>query len=101
MANAQYVTLIENNPALVDLLKYKLSISNKLLAKGLITKEVAEYSILTSGELDWKKASRLISCVTDRVRHDDTGQLFFTFLDVLSEEPFFTEIVKKISKSYS
>ena len=78
MANAQYATLIEYRPALVDLLQHNLSTSHELLAEGLITKEVND-SMLTSGELLSQKASRLISCITDQVNRDDTAQSFYTY----------------------
>ena len=97
---AEHKTMLLCTSDLTTLLQHNLvSVSSKLLAQGLITDEVSDWMLTAQGVSNLSKAQRLISCVTDRVR--GSRQRFQTFVDVLSEEPFFEEVVKKLITTYN
>lgn len=46
-----------------------------------------------------EKAVRVVSCLADRIK--DAAQMFHDFLDLLKEDPYFADIMEKISTEYS
>ena len=99
MANIEYRALLQCAYGLTDLLQHNLSVSDKLLEKGLIAKDVHDYVLTAHGVSNLHKASRLVSCLTDRVK--DAAQVFHDFVDLLKEDPFFADIVEKITTEHS
>ena len=99
MANIEYRALLQCAYGLTDLLQHNLSVSDKLLEKGLIAKDVHDYVLTAQGVSNQHKASRLVSCLTDRVR--GAAQVFHDFVDLLKEDPFFMDVVEKINSEYS
>ena len=99
MANIEYRTLLQCAHGLTDLLQHNLSVSDKLLEKGWVTRDVHGWALTARGVSDQEKASRLVSCLADRVK--DAAQVFHDFVDVLKEDPFFDDIVEKINTEYS
>ena len=98
MANIEHRALLQCAHGLTDLLQHNLSVSDKLLEKGWVTKDVHGWALTARGVSDHEKASRLVSCLTDRVK--DAAQVFHDFLAVLKEDPFFADIVEKINAEY-
>ena len=99
MANIESRALLQCVSGLTDLLQHNLSVSVKLLEKGLIPKDVHDYVLTAQGVSSQHKASRLVSCLTDRVK--DAAKVFHDFVDLLKEDPFFSDIVEKINTEYS
>ena len=99
MANIEYRALLQCAHGLTDLLQHNLSVSDKLLEKGWVTRDVHGWALTARGVSDQEKASRLVSCLVDRVK--DAAQVFHDFVDVLKEDPFFDDIVEKINTEYS
>jgi hypothetical protein len=99
MANIEYRALLQCAHGLTDLLQHNLSVSDKLLEKGWITRDVHGWALTARGVSDQEKASRLVSCLADRVK--DAAQVFHDFVDVLKEDPFFADIVEKLNAEYS
>jgi hypothetical protein len=99
MANIENRALLQCAHGLTDLLQHNLSVSDKLLEKGWITRDVHGWALTARGVSDQEKASRLVSCLADRVK--DAAQVFHDFVDVLKEDSFFADIVEKINTEYS
>jgi hypothetical protein len=99
MANIEYRALLQCAHGLIDLLQHNLSVSDKLLEKGWITRDVHGWALTARGVSDHDKASRLVSCLADRVK--DAAQVFHDFVDILKEDSFFADIVEKINAEYS
>jgi hypothetical protein len=99
MANIEYRALLQCAHGLTDLLQHNLSVSDKLLEKGWITRDVHGWALTAKGVSDHDKASRLVSCLADRVK--EAAQVFHDFVDVLKEDSFFADIVEKINTEYS
>ena len=99
MANIEYRALFQCTSGLTDLLQHNLSVSDKLLEKGLITKDVYDYVLTAQGVSSKQKASKLVSCLTDRVK--DAAQVFHDLVALLKEDPFFADIVEKINTEHS
>jgi hypothetical protein len=99
MANIEYRALLQCAHGLTDLLQHNLSVSDKLLEKGWITRDVHGWALTARGVSDHDKASRLVTCLADRVK--EAAQVFHDFVDVLKEDPFFADIVEKINAEYS
>ena len=99
MANLEYRALLQCASGLTDLLQHNLSVSSKLLEKGLITKDVHDFVLTAQGVSNQVKAARLVSCLTDRVK--DAAQVFHDFVDLLKEDPFFVDIVEKLNTEHS
>jgi hypothetical protein len=99
MANLEYRALLQCAHGLTDLLQHNLSVSDKLLEKGWITRDVHGWALTARGVSDQEKASRLVSCLADRVK--EAAQVFHDFVDVLKEDPFFADIVEKLNAEYS
>ena len=101
MANIEYRALLQCAHGLTDLLQHNLSVSDKLLEKGWVTRDVHGWALTARGVSDQEKASRLVSCLADRVK--DAAQVFHDFIDVhvLKEDRFFADIVEKINTEYS
>ena len=99
-AMAEHRTMLQCTSSLTALLQHNLtSISAKLLARGLITDEVSDWMLTAQGISNRDKAQRMVSCVTDRVK--GSPQRFQSFVDVLSEEPYFEEVVQKLTTTYN
>ena len=73
--------------------------SNKLYERGLLTREVHGWLLTTKGVSDYDKASRLLTCVLDKVK--SSKQLYHEFLDILKDELYFKDIVETISTEHS
>ena len=99
MANIEYRALFQCTSGLTDLLQHNLSVSDKLLEKGLITMDVHDYILTAQGVSNQQKASRLVSCLSDRVK--DAAQMFHDLVALLKEDPFFADIVEKINIEHS
>ena len=92
--------MLQCTSSLTALLQHNLlSVSSKLLEKGLITDEVSDWILTAQGVSNRDKAQRLVSCVTDRVK--GSPQRFQSFVDVLSEESYFEEVVQKLITTYN
>lgn len=97
---AEHKAMILCTSALTTLLQHNLlSVSSKLLARGLITDEVSVWMLTAQGVSDLSKAQRLVSCVSDRVK--GSPQRFQSFVDVLSGEAYFEEVVQKLITTYN
>ena len=98
MANIEHRALLQCAHGLTDLLQHSLSVSDKLLEKGWITRDVHSWALTARGVSDQEKASRFVSCLADRVK--DAAQVFHDFIAVLKEDSFFADIVEKINAEY-
>ena len=98
-ANIEYRALLQCAHGLTDLLQHNLSVSDKLLEKGWITRDLHGWVLTARGVSDHEKASRLVSCLADRVK--DASQVFHDFVAVLKEDPFFADVVTKINTEHS
>jgi hypothetical protein len=97
---AEHRTMLQCTSSVTALLQHNLtSISPKLLERGLITDEVSDWMLTAQGVSNRDKAQRMFSCVTDRVR--GSPQRFQSFVDILSGEPYFEEIVQKLITTYN
>lgn len=97
---AEHRTMLQCTSSLIALLQHNLtSVSAKLLARGLITDEVSDWMLTAQGVSNRDKAQRMVSCVTDRVK--GSPQRFQNFIDVLSEESYFEEVVQKLVTIYN
>ena len=97
--SVEHKSLIQCASGLTDLLQHNiLSVSAKLLEKGLVTKDVHD-SILTEGVSSHNKAAKLVSCVTDRVK--GSARRFRDFIDVLKGDSYFDDIVQEITSIHS
>ena len=95
--NTEHELLIQCSADLTSLLQYNLvSVSIKLLAKGLITEEVHHFVLTAEGVSGQKKAAKLVSCVVDRVK--DCPGKFHDLISVLNDDAYFKDIVKKITE---
>ena len=96
---AEHRALLKCTDCITNLLQHQvLSISSKLLAKGLTTKEVHSWVLTSMGVSNEEKAARLVSCVTDHVK--SSPEKYPVFVDILKDEPFFKEAVKNLSSEY-
>ena len=97
--SAEHKSLVKCASGLTDLLQHNiLSVSAKLLEKGLVTKDVHD-SVLTEGVSNHNKAAKLVSCVADRVK--GSPRRFHDFIDVLKGDSYFDDIVQKIISIHS
>ena len=76
-----------------------LSVSSKLLERGLVTDEVYSWVLSASGVSDLEKGSRLLSCVSTRIRA--SPQLFHNLDGILSEDVFYEDVVDRLKSLYS
>ena len=98
--NIEHKSLVQCASGLTDLLQHNiLSVSDKLLEKGLVTKDVHDSVLTAEGVSSKKNAAKLVSCVTDLVK--DSAWRFHDFLDVLNGDPYFDDIVQKIISIHS
>ena len=99
-SSAEHKALIQCTSALTSLLQHNLDpVASNLLSLGLITEEVFGWLLTSQGVSNLNKAQRLISCVTDRVKGSPEG--FHSFVGVLSEDPFFEDVVQKLLTTYN
>ena len=98
--SAEHKALIQCTSDLTALLQHNLiSVSSKLLARGLITDDTSGWVLSAQGVSNLNKAQRLVSCVTDRVK--GSSERFQNFVDVLREESFFEDVVQKLLTAYN
>ena len=95
----EFITLSRFASDLALLLQHDQSMPAKLYGKGLVTKAVHDWVLSVQGVSDHQKATRLVSCVIDRVK--GSPQRFQDFLQVLREDDFFNDIVEKICAEHS
>ena len=94
--NPGHKALLQCTSELTDLLQHTLSVSSKLLEKGLITKDVHDRVLTAQGVSNQDKAAWLVSCLTDRVK--GSTQQFHDFIQVLKEtDPFCGDIIDKLT----
>ena len=97
--SVEHKSLVQCASGLTDLLQHNiLSVSAKLLEKGLVTKDVHD-SVLTESVSSHNKAAKLVSCVTDRVK--GSARRFHDFIDVLKGDSYFDDIVQEIVSIHS
>ena len=99
--NIEHQSLVQCSSGLTSLLQHNiLSVSAKLLEKGLVTKDVYDSVITTAdGVSSQNKAAKLVSCVTDRVK--GSARQFHDFIDVLKGDSYFDDIVQEITSIHS
>ena len=97
--SSEYKAVLQCTAGLTDLLQHNIFVSAKLLEKGLVTKEVYDWILTAQGVANQDKAARLVSCVIDRVK--DSAQVLHDFVDVLKDDPFFADIVDKLTSLHS
>ena len=96
---AEHKALLKCTDCITDLLQHQvLSISSKLLEKGLTAKEVHGWVLTSKGVSDREKAARLVASVTDHVK--SSPDKYPVFVGILKDEPFFEEAVKNLSSEY-
>ena len=93
--NKEYESLAKFTADLSNLLQHNIvTISGRLLAKGLVTKDVHDSMLTTEGVSSQRNAARLISCVLDRVKC--SSRCFHDFISVLREDAYFEDVALKI-----
>ena len=96
----EYKSLIKFTGDLSNLLQHNVvTVSGRLLEKGLVTKDVHDSMLTTEGVSKGDKAARLVSCVLDRIK--DSSRCFQDFIAVLREDSYFEDIVLKILAFHS
>ena len=91
----EYKALLHCSSSLTDLLKNNtVSVSSKLLEKGLVTEDIHDWILTAQGTSNQDKAARLVSCVTDRVK--DSAKALHDFIDVLKGDSYFKDTVEKL-----
>ena len=99
MAGPEHRTMLQCTSSLTALLQHNLtSISPLLLERGLITNETSEWILTAQGVSNRDKAQRMVSCITDRVT--GSSPRFRSFVNLLSEDPYFKEVVERLLKTY-
>ena len=96
--NAECQSLVQCADDLTQLIQHNVvSVSNKLFTKGLVAKDVYDSVLSIDGTSSQFKASKLLSCVLDKLEHSP-GK-FQEFIDVLSDgSSFFDDVVSKIKE---
>ena len=98
----EYKTLVKYTSDLILLLQHDIvSISAKLLEKGLVSEDTYQEVLSTDGISDQKKAAELLSCVRDQVKESGSSSRFYDFVGVLKEDAYFDDIVKKLIQAPS
>ena len=90
----EYKSLLHCTVGLTYLLQHNLSVPDKLLEKGLVTRDVHNWILTAQGVSNREKAARLVSCITDSIR--DSTDKFNIFIKVLGEESYFDDIVRRL-----
>ena len=91
----EYKALLHCSSSLTDLLKNNtVSVSTKLLEKGLVTEDVRDWVLSAQGVSNQDKAARVVACVTDRVK--DSAEILQDFIDVLKGDSYFKDIVETL-----
>ena len=68
--NIEFESLSKFTADLSSLLQYNVvTVSGRLLAKGLVTKDVHDLMLTAEGVSGQKSTARLVSCVLDRIKH--------------------------------
>ena len=99
MANIERHALLQSVCGLTELFQHTLSVCSKLLERGLITKDTHDWVLTAQGGSNKEKAARVVSCLADRIK--DAAQMFHDFIDLLKEDPYFADVMEKISTEYS
>ena len=98
--NKEYESLAKFTADLSNLLQHDVvTVSGRLLEKGLVTKNVHDSMLTTEGVSSQKNAARLMSCVLDRVKY--SSRCFHDFISVLHEDAYFEDVVVKIMEVHS
>ena len=98
--NVEYQSLVQYTSDLTQLIQHNVvSLSSDFFAKGLVAKDVHDSVLSVDGASNQSKAAKLLSCVIDKIR-DSCGR-FQDFIDVLVKDPYFDDIVLKITKAHS
>ena len=98
--NKEYGSLAKFTADLSNLLQHNVvSVSGRLLEKGLVTKDVHDSMLTTEGASGQKNAARLMSCVLDSVKC--SSRCFHDFISVLREDAYFKDVVVKILEVHS
>ena len=95
----EHQALLSSLSALAETFQHNLSLSAKLLEKGLVTEEVHGWQLTATAVSNHDKAARLLACVTDKVK--GSSQLYHVFVDILKEKLYFKEVVEKICAEHS
>ena len=91
----EYKSLHHCTSGLVHLLQHNLSLSGKLLEKGLVTEDNHGWILTAHGVSDGQKAEKLVSCITDSVR--ESADKFDILIEILTEnKSYFGHIVKRL-----
>ena len=91
----EYASVIHCTSGLTCLLQHNISVSGKLLEKGLVSVEVHEWILTAQGVSSRERAGRLVSCVADSVQA--SSDKFKTLIEVLREDSYFDDIVRRMS----
>ena len=98
--NAEYQSLVQSADDLTQLIQHNVvSLSSKLFSTGLVAKDVHDSVLSVDGASNQSKAAKLLSCVIDKIK--DSAGRFQDFIDVLGGDPYFENIVLKITKVHS
>ena len=98
--NTEHESLVQCSADLTNLLQYNVvSVSTKLLAKGLISEDVHDFVLTAEGVSGQKNAAKLVSCVINRVK--GCPGKFQDFISVLNDDAYFKDVVKKIIELHS
>ena len=97
--NNEYKSLEKFTTDLSNLLQHNVvTVSGRLLEKGLVTKDVHDALLTTEGVSGHKNAARLMSCVLDKVKC--SSRCFDDFIEVLRDDPYYKDIVVKILEAH-
>ena len=98
--NKEYESLEKFTADLSNLLQHDVvTVSGRLLKKGLVTKNVHDSMLTTEGVSSQRNAARLMSCVLDRVKC--SSRCFHDFISVLREDAYYEDVVLKIIAAHS
>ena len=94
----EFKSLFHCTPDLIECLQHSSSVPDKLLVKGLITKDVHNVIQTAHGLSDKDKARKLVTCVTSCIKQ--STEKFNILIEVLQEELYFDDIVEKIKAEH-
>lgn len=91
----EYKSLVHYTSDLIDCLQHSLiSISSKLLEKGLVTVDVHNLIQTAHGLSERDKASRLVTCVSSCIKQ--STEKFSILIKILQKDLYFVGLVEKI-----
>ena len=98
--NVEYLSLVQCTDDLTQLIQHNVvSVSSKLFTRGLVAKDVHDSILSAEGVANHSKAAKLLSCVMDRVK--ESAGRFQDFIDVLGEDTFFEDVMRKLIEAHS